>query len=111
MATWVCEAESRKSADLCGEIIHLCKQGERVKFLTAPGRGASHAQRCRVALSRSRKRNLKKGKKIDQFTLRHTIHSHTEGGRRFDCVVMWIERKELHELRALLDDVMENQNV
>lgn len=96
---------------LLAVVLSHCKSGERVQFLVEP-RAAEHVvQRLRVALSRSRNRNRQQGKKIEEFTLRHSIHSHTDtAGKRHSCIVMWVEKQQHHVVRELLDDIMERES-
>lgn len=106
MAIWLENAESKKSSDVMAEVLYLGRTGERVKFLVRAGDGHPMVQRMRVALSRSRKKNLRKGNQIEEFTLHHTVHPYTEGGKRFDCVVMWKEKRRHHVIRELLADTL-----
>jgi hypothetical protein len=96
---------------LLAEVLSRCKDGERVQFLVEP-RAATHVvQRLRVALSRSRNRNREHGRKVNEFTLRHSIHPHTDrDGKRHSCIVMWIEKQQHHLNRELLDDLMERES-
>lgn len=108
MTIWIAKEKTGKTAPLLIEVLSHCKAGEQVQFLTGPGVGKAVVQRLRVMLSRSRKRNLAKGKKVDEFTLHDSIYPFTsESGSRHDCVVMWTAKTELHEQRELLDDLME----
>lgn len=96
---------------LLAVVLSHCKSGERVQFLVEP-RAAEHVvQRLRVALSRSRNRNRNQGRKVEEFTLRHSIHIHTDAqGKRHSCIVMWVEKQKHHEVRELLDDIMERES-
>lgn len=95
---------------LLAEILSRCANEARVQFLVEPRADANVVQRLRVALSRSRKRNKRFGKKVVEFTLRHSIHPHTQDGKRHSCIVMWIERHPHHVQRELLDDLMERDS-
>lgn len=97
----------QKTVELLGQVLYACKQGDRVQFLVDAGAGPAVVQRMRVALSRSRKRNESKGKKIDEFTLHHSVYPYTQQGKRHDCIVMWIEKNRHHHMRELLDDLVE----
>jgi hypothetical protein len=79
-----------------------------VQFLCDPAMGDVVVQRLRVALSRSRKRNEAKGKKIDLFTMHDSVYPYTDThGKRHDCVVIWISKTETHRDLELLDDLLE----
>lgn len=95
---------------LLAEILSRCSQNERVQFLVEPRAAPFVVQRLRVALSRSRKRNKQHGRKVSEFTLRHTIHPYTDKGKRHSCIVMWTERQSHHKQRELLDDLMERDS-
>lgn len=96
---------------LLGEILTRCYDGKRVQFLVEPRADSHVVQRLRVALSRSRNRNRRAKKKVAEFTLRHSIHPHTdEKGNRHSCIVMWIERQPHHIQREMLDDLMERDS-
>ncbi len=96
---------------LLAEVLSHCKSGERVQFLVEPRAAEYVVQRLRVALSRSRNRNKANGRKVDEFTLRHTIYPHTDSaGKRHSCIVMWIEKQQHHIVRELLDDIMERDS-
>lgn len=107
MTTWIENAESKQTAELLAEVLVRCRQDERVQFLVAAGLGGDVVQRLRVTLSRSRKRNLKRGRKNEEFTLRHSIYPYTLDAKRHDCIVMWTEKNRTHMLRELLDDTLE----
>jgi hypothetical protein len=95
---------------LLAEVLSRCKDNQRVQFLVEPRADSHVVQRLRVALSRSRKRNKRGGRKVSEFTLRHSIHPHTADGKRHSCIVMWIERQSHHKQRELLDDLMERDS-
>ena len=102
--------EIQTTQELLAHILYECKQGERVQFLVDPSMGSVVVQRLRVALSRSRERNRRRGKKIDEFTLRHDIYPYTNRvGKRHDCVVMWTEKNRHHVTREILDDILERK--
>lgn len=107
MAVWFDISKTPRTRDLTAEVLFLCKQGERVQFLTAAGIGHHVVQRMRVALSRSRAKNRKRGRAVDEFTWHCDIYPYTKDGRRFDCVVMWTEKGFHHRKRELLDDLVE----
>lgn len=111
MAKWLTDAESKESAILMAEILALARSGDRVQFLVSAGRGGHVVQRLRVALSRSRKRNEKVGKKNALFSVRHSIYPFTQDGKRHDCIVMWTEKNLGHTAREILDDVLEPNHV
>lgn len=105
---WVDTSPHEKTSDLLARILSLCYQDHRVQFLVDSGQGGPVVQRMRVALSRSRKRNEAKGRKVNHFTLHSDIYPYTtHSGKRMDCVLMWIDRATRHYNRELLDDVME----
>ncbi len=96
---------------LLAQILIHCKTGDHVQFLVEP-RAAEHVvQRLRVALSRSRNRHRKQGRKIEEFTLRHSIYPYSDkSGTRHSCIVMWREKHQHHVIRELLDDIMERES-
>lgn len=107
MAIWIDTKQTPRTTLLLGTVLTHARSGERVKFLVDSGVGPAVVQRLRVALSRSRKRNEARGKKNSEFTLCHSIHPHTEQGKRFDCIVMWTVKTHHHVERELLDDLLE----
>lgn len=112
MAVWIPPERTEKTTPLLVEILRLCKEGHRVQFLTDPGMGSAVVQRLRVALSRSRQRNINRGRKVAEFTLCHSIHPFTDNqGKRHDAVVMWTHKTQYHVQRELLDDLLERGNV
>lgn len=96
-----------KTSDLLGHILYNCKIHGRVQFLVDAGQGEAVVQRLRVALSRSRKRNLRAGKLTQEFTLRHQSYPYSLDGRRKECLVMWTEKNQHHVVREILDDLVE----
>ena len=88
------------------EIMPVIKTGERVLFLCDPGQGPKIVQRIRVMMSRARKELKKKKRRMQHFRVRHSIHKHTENGKRHDCVVIWSERSESHLHQELLEDLL-----
>lgn len=107
MAVWFDPSNVGSTQELTANILHLAKQGERVQFLVDPGNGLRIVQRMRVALSRSRRRNLDRGKSVDEFTLYHDVYPYTSlDGKRHDCIVVWIEKSFHHRKRELLDDLL-----
>lgn len=108
MAAWIPPEQTRKTTLLLTEILIECKKGNRVQFLCDPGLGDAVVQRLRVALSRSRKRNEAKGKKIDLFTMHDSVYRYTDiNGKRHDCVTIWTNKTETHRDLELLDDLLE----
>lgn len=99
---------------LLAEVLSRCAEDDptvRVQFLVEPRADSHVVQRLRVALSRSRNRNLRRAKKVNHFTLRHSIHPYTdEDGKRHSCIVMWIEKDTHHRQRELLDDIMQRDS-
>lgn len=78
----------------------------RIMFLTAPGEARNVIQRCRVMLSRVRKRLKQDGRRRKHFTLNHTIHPHTEHGKRYDCLVVWRSTHIVHSMSETLEDLV-----
>ena len=111
MTTMIQPEPTWNTNHLLAVVLSHCKAGERVQFLVEP-RAATHVvQRLRVALSRSRNRNRTRGKKVEEFTLRHSIYPYTDGvGKRHSCIVMWVEKQQHHLVRELLDDIMERDS-
>lgn len=97
-----------KTKKLMGQIMPSIKQGERVMFLVEPGVGQAMVQRIRVAMSRARKALRRQNKKMIHFTLHHSVHPHTENGKRHDCIILWSSRNESHEINELLEEVFHN---
>lgn len=88
-------------------ILAECHKGNQVQFLVTPGAGLKVVQRLRSALTRSRNRNRLAGRRISQFTLRHSVYPyHTLDGSRHDCVLIWIERELRHRRHELVDDFL-----
>ena len=107
MATWIEQEQTQTTELLLGAVLSHCLADERVQFLVPAGCATAVVQRLRVALSRSRKRNQKAGKKTKEFTLRHEVYPYTQSGRRHDCIVMWVERSPYHLHREILTDLLE----
>ena len=108
MTIMIDEARSLKTTPLLIEVLRHCKEGNQVQFLTDPGVGNAVVQRLRVALSRSRKRNAAKGKKLDLFTMHDSVYPYTDlSGKRHDCVVIFTNKTEQHRNLEMLDDLME----
>lgn len=97
-----------KTKEVLSQILTHALQGEQVQFLVDPMVGPAAVQRLRVELSRSRKRNEARGKKIQVFSLKNSFYPYTDAsGKRHTCVVMWIEKRETHQMLEALDDLME----
>lgn len=89
---------------------HL-NQDERILFLVPAGQGKKVELRMRVMLSRARNRlKLKSARKMNHFKLHCTIHPHTEGGIRYDAVVMWRAKNATHYAQEMLEDLLEGQS-
>ena len=81
---------------------------ERAQVLVPRGTGSAAIARFRVALSRSRARNRKHNRKINHFTLNHSIYPYTDkSGERFDAVVLSIQKRRRHRAIELIDDMLE----
>ena len=89
-------------------LVPLIKQEARVRFLCPASEGAAVAQRIRVMISRNRKKLIAKGKKPRRFRLHSAIYPHTEGGIRFDCVIMWQSVNDVHMMTQDLEDLLTN---
>lgn len=89
-------------------LVPLIKEEARVRFLCPASEGAAVAQRIRVMLSRKRKHLQGRGKKPRRFRLHSHIYPHTEGGIRFDCVVMWQSINDIHMMTQDLEDMLTN---
>jgi len=107
MTLWIQPEQDWDTNRLLAEVLIPCKAGERVQFLVDARAPGLIAQRLRVALTRSRNRHRRAGRPVDEFTLRHDIYPYTKDGKRFACIVMWIEKDIHHLRRELLDDLME----
>jgi hypothetical protein len=102
---------SWKTDQLLATVLSHCKQDQRVQFWVEPRAAESVVQRLRVALSRSRNRHRANGRKIEEFTLRHSIYPVSDQrGNRHACIVMWTEKKLRHIGRELLDDMLERDS-
>ena len=111
--TLMIQAQDYKTTnELLAKVLTHCKQtGEAAQFLVDAGIGADVVQRLRVALTRSRNRNRSRGRKVEVFTLRHSIYPYTDStGKRHSCVVMWIEKERHHEIREMVDDLLERDS-
>lgn len=97
-----------KTKLLMAQIMPHIKAGERVMFLVEPSCGQPMVQRIRVAMSRARKTLRRQGKKMIHFTLHHSVHPHTENGKRHDCIILWSSRNESHAINELLEEVFIN---
>lgn len=85
----------------------LLHNGERVAFLCDPSEGKHVIARIRVMISRRRK-GLRKPKK---FRLGSSVHTETHGGKRYDCVVLWVAINESHLLVEMLEDMLSEERV
>jgi hypothetical protein len=102
--------EATSSQLLAAALPHLLS-GDRAQVLVERGDGVNTVNKIRVALSRSRKRNLRRGRKIPRFTLIHSIYPYTAAdGTRFDAVVLSIQKSRTHRALELLDDLMDRTN-
>lgn len=108
MTVFIQDADSKTVANLLAEVLIATQQGNHVQFLLPAGQGAAAVQRLRVTLSRSRKRNLKRGRKQKQFSLHHSIYPYLENGRHCDAVVMWTTQTASHRALELLDDIVKD---
>lgn len=111
--TLMIQSEDYKTTnELLAQVLTHCKQtNEAVQFLTDAGAGDAVVQRLRVALTRSRNRHRSLGRKVAVFTLRHSIYPYTDkSGKRHSCVVMWIEKERHHEIREMVDDLLERDS-
>lgn len=99
-----CGTESTER--LLTEVLRHLNQDERVMFLTDAGCGAKVEQRLRVKLSRIRQKLIEQGRMRKHFRLSCSIHPHTEGGLRYDCVVMWRFQNETHKAIEMLEDLV-----
>lgn len=107
MAVWIEPKSDWDTNRLLGEVILAAKDDARVQFLVEPQAANDVVNRLRVALSRSRNRHRRQGRKVSQFSLLHSIYPYTKDGIRHACIVMWIERKQHHVHRELLDDLIQ----
>lgn len=101
--------DATSSLLLAAVLENLIKQGhERTQVLVARGDGEKTINKLRVALSRSRGRNMAKGKRIARFTLNHHIYPYTNAdGVRFDALVLSIQKNRLHRALELVDDMLD----
>jgi len=102
------------SSELLAAVLYnlVREQHERTQVLVERGQGPATINKLRVALSRSRKRNTEKGKKIARFTLNHSIYPYTDGtGARFDAVVLSTQKNRLHRALELVDDMLDRDQL
>lgn len=98
--------EATSSELLAAALAHILN-GDRVQILVARGEGINTINKLRVALSRTRKRNIQRGRKIHRFTMNHSIYPYTDGiGTRLDAVVLSIKKNRIHRALELADDMM-----
>lgn len=80
----------------------------KVQVLVGRGDGQKTINKLRVALSRSRQRNMAKGRKIAHFTLNHSIYPYTKlSGERFDALVLSIQKNRRHRALELVDTMLD----
>lgn len=107
MTCWIHNPEELTTAELLGQVLLSARDGTHVQLLAAPRNAGRVIQRLRTALSRSRARNRERGKKVEEFTLRHSTYDYTKAdGTRHECLVMWIEKGFHHKIRESLDDLL-----
>lgn len=109
MAVWIKTDDDPDTPTLLGRVLEESMlRNNRAKLLTNPGQAKAVLQRLRTCLSRSRERQKRRGKKIAQFTLHSESFPHTSlDGKRNDCLVLWVERREIHTQLEMLDDLLE----
>lgn len=95
--------------ELLKAILPLALRGERVMFLTNPGRAPDYLARVRVMLSRARKQREREGRRTKHFILHATTHRHTEYGKRHDAVVVWIKQTVSNSMMESLEDLLANE--
>jgi hypothetical protein len=87
-------------------------KGERINFLCDAGLGEPILQRMRVKLSRVRKEMIRKGRRVKHFKMHSSVHPHTEGGKRFDSVIVWNSQSETQRTLETLEDLIgHGQNI
>lgn len=104
-----CELSTR---ELLAEIIrHTVLEDNELRFFVPRGEGRAMMQRVRMELSRSRKRNERKGRKNLRFTINQSIYPWTDHqtGERRDRVLVNSTRTQTHEQLELLDDLIAKQ--
>lgn len=104
-----CELSTR---ELLAEIIrHTVLEEQELRFFVPRGEGRALMQRVRMELSRSRKRNERKGRKNLRFTINQSIYPWTDHqtGERRDRVLVNSTRTQTHEQLELLDDLIAKQ--
>jgi hypothetical protein len=97
------KANIYNTEDILKEAMPWMNQEQRVQFLVPAGKGEAWIQRIRVKISRVRNHMKKRGKKYRYFNLRSSVHPHTEGGIRYDCVILWTTQNAAHEGIELLE--------
>lgn len=102
------DARNLKTNDLLVQFLTHAQRGERVQFLVPPSSGPQVVQRLRSALTRSRRRNERNGRKPAMFGVRAEFYPYTDAaGVRHECVVMWTEKTPYHRGQELLQDLVE----
>ena len=99
-----CDVNNTK--ELLAAILTELNADNRVMFLCEPGCGGPTIQRARVALSRIRNSIKNRGRKRKHFQMHHSIHRHTEGGKRFDAVVVWKTKTLRNAMSETLEDLV-----
>lgn len=82
--------------------------GERIAFLVPAGRSAHVLARIRVMISRKRKAMEARNRRPRKFTLASSVHPETHDGKRFDCIILWIEVTAIHLMSEKLEDLLAN---
>ena len=87
-------------------VLRPAKAGQRVMILVESGTANKVMARIRVKVSRKRKELKRKKRPIAHFRIHNTTHPHTEGGKRYDALVIWVSRSESDEINELLEDTL-----
>jgi hypothetical protein len=102
--------DATSSELLAAALVHLLA-GDKAQILVERGHGPRTINALRVALSRSRKRNVARGKKIQRFTLNHSIYPFTDDRGRFDALVLSVKKNRTHRAMELVDDMIERNQL
>ncbi len=110
MAIWLDNPPLDSTQKLVYAVLEpILTTAKHIQFLAPAGEGDSIAQRMRVMISRKRKKLDAKGGKPKRFMLRSDIYNYTERGtgKRFDCVVMWVEMRGTDHMTQDLEDLLQ----
>lgn len=86
----------------------VLKQSERAIFCVPAGHGNRFIARIRVMISRKREVLRRARKPVLHFRLNTTVHPETHEGKRYDAIVIWMQRDDSHMISETLEDLLVN---